>query len=293
LATQRADTADAGRELEVTSRSTEMMTGRQNADRDGRRPTPPEMRLRDKVALVTGAASGIGRACALSFAREGAMVVAADVNGPGVEATVASIAASGRSALALVVDVSSEQSVGRCFQAIDERNLLADVVMNCAGFSTTADGPLHGVPSSVWDRVVGINLTGTYFVCRSALDRLVKGERAGSLINVAARAALNGIDRHAYAAAKGGVAALSRSIGVTYATHDIRCNAIAPGMTETEMTRYWTDEPSRRAAAVADVPMRRFGQSAEIAELGVYLASDESSFVTATVIPIDGGRSAY
>jgi meso-butanediol dehydrogenase / (S,S)-butanediol dehydrogenase / diacetyl reductase len=278
---------------EVPSRSTEVVSETQNADRDARRSAEPGMRLREKVALVTGAASGIGRASALSFAREGAMVVATDVDVPGAEATAAAIAASGGSALALVMDVSSEDSVGRCFQAIDERNLVADVVMNCAGFSTTDDGPLHGVLSSVWDRVVNINLTGTYFVCRNALDRLVSSGREGSLINVAARAALNGIDRHAYAAAKGGVAALSRSIGMTYATHGIRCNAIAPGMTETGMTRYWADEPSRRAAAVADVPMHRFGRAAEIAELGVYLASDESSFVTATVIPIDGGRSAY
>lgn len=252
-------------------------------------------RLAGKIALVTGAGSGIGRASAIAFAREGATVFVADLIGAAADDSVSKIRGEAHEAFAITMDVGSPESVTAGFMTIDRKGLVANVVMNCAGLSLTdrGDGPSHTIAQRVWDQTILVNLTGTQLVCKNAIARLLEHEQPGSIVNVASRAALNGIGSHAYAAAKGGVAVLSRSIGVTYARHGIRCNALAPGATETPMIiNTWYGDPVRRAKNLANVPMGRVGQPEEIAALAVFLASDESAFMTATLIPIDGGAAA-
>lgn len=252
-------------------------------------------RLNGKVAFVTGGGSGMGRASSIAFAREGATVFVSDLVAKSAEDTVASIRAASGSAYALAIDVGKPESVAAAFDAVEAKGLVANVVMNCAGLylGDRGDGPTHTVEQRVWDQTILVNLTGTYLVCKNAIARLLEHKQPGSLINVASRAALNGIGDHAYSAAKGGAALLSRSIGVTYASQGIRCNALAPGATETPMiTNSWYADPVRRAKALANVPMGRVGKPEEIASLAVFLASDESLFMTATLIPIDGGASA-
>jgi len=252
-------------------------------------------RLSGKVAFVTGGGSGIGKASSIAFAREGATVFVADIAESMAEATAAEIRGSSGHAYPVSIDVGSPESVTTAFSTLDGKGLIADVVMNCAGLylGDRGDGPSHTIEQRAWDQTILVNLTGTQLVCKHAIARLLESKKPGSLINVASRAALNGIGDHAYSAAKGGVALLSRSIGVTYAPHGIRCNALAPGATETPMiTNSWYADPVRRVKALASVPMGRVGKPEEIAALAVFLASDESSFMTATLIPIDGGAAA-
>ena len=249
------------------------------------------MRLAGRVALVTGGGSGIGRASSLAFAGEGAVVIVSDLLEDTAEVTAQLIRDQGGKAHSVQMDVTSAESVDSCFSWLDEQNLLADVIMNCAGGAVSGDTPIVGLTEDVWERTVDLNLKGTYLVCRAAIARLLAREKGGSIINLSARAALNGISLHAYAAAKGGVAALSKSIGVSYAAKGIRCNALAPGPIETPAAP-WLQDPEKRAKGLLAVPMGRPGQPEEIANLAIYLASEEASYVTAALIPIDGAASA-
>ncbi len=248
-------------------------------------------KLAGRVALVTGAGSGIGRASALAFAREGATVVAADIKMDSAEATVATIQSEGGIAHAVGLDVLSAESVAECFAWLDTRGLLADAIVNCAGGARPGDGATHSTTEAVWDNTLDLNLKGTFLVCQAAIVRLLEKGKPGSIINLSARGALNGIGLHAYAAAKGGVAALSKSIGVTYAAKGIRCNALAPGPIDTPMAA-WLHDPVKREKGLAGVPMARPGQPEEVAALALYLASNDSSYVTADLIAIDGGASS-
>jgi NAD(P)-dependent dehydrogenase (short-subunit alcohol dehydrogenase family) len=155
----------------------------------------------------------------------------------------------------------------------------------------SGDGPLHEVSPDVWDRTIAVNLTGTYRVCHAALPGMLELGR-GVIINFASLAALVGIGLHAYSASKGGVAALSRSIAVTYGAQGVRCNAIAPGPIETPMTADMLSDPERRRARLATIPRSRPGTTAEVAALVRFLASDEADFITGTVLSIDGGAAA-
>ncbi len=246
------------------------------------------------MALVTGGGSGIGRASAIAFAREGARVAVLDIARPGADVTVERIRDQGGSAEAFQLDVSSDASVSACFAALDRSGFVADVVMNCAGVALGAEGDsgVHEIPEAIWDRTMAINLKGTYLVCKNAIARLVERGMGGSVINIASRAAINGTTHNAYSASKGGVAALSRSIGITYAAQGIRCNALAPGPIDTAMIASTLSDVQARAKRMETVPAGRAGTPEEVAALAVFLASDESAYITATLISIDGGASA-
>jgi 3-oxoacyl-[acyl-carrier protein] reductase len=244
-------------------------------------------RLEGKVALVTGAGSGIGRASAERFAAEGARVVVVDLKG--ADETAAAIEAAGGEALALRTDVADEQAVAAMAEAALERFGRVDVLMNNAGiledFLPAAD-----TPTEVWDRVLAVNLFAQFFTSRALLPQMVeRGD--GAIINVASTAGLNGGNGGAaYTTSKHGVIGFTRQLCFDYARQGIRCNVICPGAVETGMTKEIFASPDAAVwAAVEAAPIGRWAQPDELAAAALFLASDEASFVNGAVYVVDGG----
>ena len=241
------------------------------------------MRLQDKVAVITGAASGQGRAASLLFAREGARVVVNDVNQAGAEAVAAEIRQAGGEALALPGDVSNEESIRDVMEGAVRHYGRIDVLYNNAGISTGtsfADGRFETMDPAVWDRIHNVNLRGVFLCCKYAVPQMVL-QNSGSIINTASIAGLVGIGgRLAYSAAKAGVIGLTRATATTYGRHNIRCNAICPGSVETAMTAGYFEQEGVREATARLNCIRRLGTPDDIAHLALYLASDESSWTT-------------
>jgi 3-oxoacyl-[acyl-carrier protein] reductase len=244
-------------------------------------------RLQDKVALITGAGSGIGRASAERFAVEGAQVVVVDLKG--AEETVAAIEAAGGEGLALRTDVADEDAVAAMAEVALERFGKVDVLMNNAGiledFLPAAD-----TPTSIWDRVLGVNLFAQFFTARALLPQMVeRGD--GAIINVASTAGLNGGNGGAaYTTSKHGVIGFTRQLCFDYARKGIRCNVICPGAVETGMTKEIFASPDAAVmAAVESAPIGRWAQPDELAAAALFLASDEASFVNGAVYVVDGG----
>ena len=244
-------------------------------------------RLQDKVALITGAGSGIGRASAERFAAEGARVVAVDLKG--AEETVAAIEAAGGEGLALITDVADEDAVAAMAEVAVERFGKVDVLMNNAGiledFLPAAD-----TPTPVWDRVLGVNLFAQFFTARALLPQMVeRGD--GAIINVASTAGLNGGNGGAaYTTSKHAIIGFTRQLCFDYARQGIRCNVICPGAVETGMTKEIFASPDAAVmAAVESAPIGRWAQPEELAAAALFLASDEASFVNGAVYVVDGG----
>jgi 3-oxoacyl-[acyl-carrier protein] reductase len=244
-------------------------------------------RLQDKVALITGAGSGIGRASAERFAVEGAQVVAVDLKG--AADTVAAIEAAGGEGLALITDVADEDAVAAMAEVAVERFGKVDVLMNNAGiledFLPAAD-----TPTSVWDRVLGVNLFAQFFTSRALLPQMVeRGD--GAIINVASTAGLNGGNGGAaYTTSKHAIIGFTRQLCFDYARQGIRCNVICPGAVETGMTKEIFASPDAAVmAAVESAPIGRWAQPDELANAALFLASDEASFVNGAVYVVDGG----
>lgn len=253
------------------------------------------MRLEDKTALVTGAGSGIGRATALLFAREGARVLALDRD----EAAVSDVAEIGGSRLsnggdiyAAANDVSDPASVETAFARAEETlGPRLDVLANVAGVGSTTTVP--DTPVEVWDRVLDINARGVFLCCRAALPRMI-AQGAGSIVNMGSVAGLVGLrNRAAYCASKGAVIALTRALAVDHVGDGVRVNCICPGTVDSPWTRRLLEEAGEsHEALVARQPMGRLGKPEEIAEAALYLASDLSAFMTGSMIVADGGLTA-
>jgi 3-oxoacyl-[acyl-carrier protein] reductase len=244
-------------------------------------------RLQDKVALITGAGSGIGRASAERFAAEGARVAVVDLKG--AEETVAVIEAAGGEGLALITDVADEDAVATMAKLALERFGKVDVLMNNAGvlddYLAAAD-----TPTDVWERVLGVNLFAQFFTARALLPQMVeRGD--GAIINVASTAGLNGGNGGAaYTTSKHGVIGFTRQLCFDYARQGIRCNVICPGAVETGMTKEIFASPDAAVmAAVESAPIGRWAQPDELANAALFLASDEASFVNGAVYVVDGG----
>lgn len=244
-------------------------------------------RLAGKVALVTGAGSGIGRASAERFAAEGAPVVIVDVKG--AEETAAAIEVAGGEALALATDVADEAAVAAMAEAALARFGRVDVLMNNAGVLDEFE-PAAETSTETWNRVLGVNVFGQFFASRALLPQMVeRGD--GAIINVASTAGLNGGNGGAaYTTSKHAVIGFTRQLCFDYARQGIRCNVICPGAVETEMTREIFASPDAAVMeAVESAPIGRWAQPEELAAAALFLASDEASFVNGAVYVVDGG----
>ncbi len=250
------------------------------------------MRLEGKIALVTGGGSGIGRAIALRFAREGATAIVVDVDTEGAEATVAQAHELDLELVAIPADVSQADEVRDAMEAVAARWGRLDVLCNNAGIflSKRGDTLVTELDEAVWDQVINVNLKGVYLCCKFGIPLMGVG---GSIINISSIAALIGRDTaQAYVASKGGVLSLTRTLAVQYAPRGIRANAILPGRTDTPLVTHDYETPEVREAFARAHPLGRFGAPEDIAALAAFLASDESAWVTGSQYVIDGGYTA-
>jgi NAD(P)-dependent dehydrogenase (short-subunit alcohol dehydrogenase family) len=251
------------------------------------------MRLPDKVAIITGAGSGIGREAALIFAREGARVVVADMNEDAGAQTVEDITSAGGAATFVSTNVAQAASVEAMVQEAEGRFGKLDVIFNNAGIFPDADGSVLDTSEDVWDLVMNVNLKGVFLGCKYAIPAMQRAG-GGSIINVASFVALIGAatPQIAYTASKGGVLSMTREIAVEFARQNIRANALCPGPVATPLLQSILSDPVKLQRRLVHIPPGRFAQPTEIANAALYLASDESSYVNGSTFVVDGGITA-
>ncbi|MCK9431474.1 MAG: 3-oxoacyl-[acyl-carrier-protein] reductase [Candidatus Omnitrophica bacterium] len=243
------------------------------------------MRLKDKVTLVTGGARGIGRAIGITFAGEGADIVVADVNLEAAQKTASEIEGMGRKAMSLVMDVTDFQAVEEGINKILDKMGKVDILVNNAGI--TKDNLLLRMSPADWDAVLNVNLKGT-FNCIKAVSRSMIKQRSGRIISIASIIGLMGNAGQAnYAASKAGIIALTKTVAKELASRNINANAVAPGFIQTEMTAKLPEDIKKKMQEA--IPMGKLGTPEDVANICLFLASEESSYVTGQVITVDGG----
>jgi glucose 1-dehydrogenase len=246
------------------------------------------MRLRGRVALVTGGGRGIGQAIALAFAREGARVAVADVDGATAAATARRIGQ--RRALALQMDVADSMSVDAGFAALDRRWGRIDIAVANAAIEPIV--PFLELEEDTWDRILDVNLKGTFLVAQRAARRMARRRRGVIITLSSVNAEVARPESAAYAASKGGVRQLTKAMAIGLAPLGIRVNAIGPGTVVTGLTRHLLRNRAWRDAVNSRTPMQRVADPKEIAEVAVFLASEASSYMTGSTVYVDGGRLA-
>jgi NAD(P)-dependent dehydrogenase (short-subunit alcohol dehydrogenase family) len=251
------------------------------------------MRLENKVALITGAGSGIGRESALLFAREGAAVLVADVNEEAGRAVVAELEGMAGRAAFVRADVSKGAEAENMVRVAEEQFGRLDILFNNAGISHINDDDAINTEEDVWDLTMNINLKGVFMGCKYGIPALRRAG-GGSIINTASFVAVLGAatPQLAYTASKGGVLSMTRELAAIHARENIRVNALCPGPLRTELLMKYLNTEEKRQRRLVHIPMGRFGEAHEIAKAALYLASEESSFVTGTTFLVDGGITA-
>ncbi|HEY5900768.1 MAG TPA: glucose 1-dehydrogenase [Burkholderiales bacterium] len=247
------------------------------------------MRLKNKVALITGAGAGIGRQAALLFSREGAAIVAVDVNEAAAKETAGMI----QNAIAVRADVSKAGDCQNMVAAAEKAFGKLDVLFNNAGIMHAKDDDAVSTDESVWDATLDVNAKGVFLGCKYGIPAL-KRAGGGSIINTASFVARLGAatPQIAYTASKGAVLAMTRELAVIHARQNIRVNALSPGPLKTELLMSFLNTEEKKRRRLVHVPMGRFGEAEEIAKAALFLASDDSSYITGTEFLVDGGLTA-
>ncbi len=247
-------------------------------------------RLEGKIAVVTGAGNGIGRATAELFAREGARVYVTDLDGEAAEAVTMGLKDAGHNAEAMAVDVARAQYVTALFQRVETQDGRLDILINNAGLNVRED--FRHLSDEDWVKIREVNLDGVLRLARDGFP-LMRASGNASLVNIASIMGHKGMRQlAAYSATKGAVAALTRALAVEYATFGIRVNGLAPGFIETNLTKRVLRNPAINKALIEKTPLRRFGEGSDVAEAALFLSSDASKFITGTEIAVDGGMAA-
>lgn len=251
------------------------------------------MRLDGKVAVITGGGSGMGKIASELFASEGAKVVLTDVNDEAGEAAAARIVAGGGDAAYVHADVSKESEAEAMVQTAVERFGGLHILYNNAGVMLPDDGSVDTTDERIWDITLGVNVKGVAFGCKFGVPAMI-ASGGGSIINVASFVAWLGAatSQTAYTASKGAVLAMTREIAVEYARKGVRCNALCPGPIETPLLMQLLSDEQKKQRRFVHIPMGRLGQAEELAKAALFLASDDSSYMTGASLIVDGGITA-
>lgn len=253
------------------------------------------MRLKNKVALITGASSGIGRETSILFAKEGAKVVAVDINDLGGDETVRMVKESGGDAIYVHADVSKSCDCENMVNVAEKTYGALHILFNNAGIMLSQDDDAVNTPEDVWELTMAVNLKGVFLGCKYGIPALRRAG-GGSIINTASFVAILGAatPQIAYTASKGGVLAMTRELAIVHARENIRVNALCPGPLHTDLLMKFLDTDEKKKRRLVHIPMGRFGFAKEMAYAALFLASDESSYITGTEFMVDGGiTSAY
>ncbi|MEE8299382.1 MAG: SDR family oxidoreductase [Thermodesulfobacteriota bacterium] len=248
------------------------------------------MKLEDKVAIITGAGSGIGRAIALAFANEGAVVVLADLNHDAVKETEKEIKESENKSITIKTDVTKGSDVDAMVTQTLEEFGRIDILVNNVGIPGSQEATvLHSTPEEEWDRVVAVNLKSVYLCSKRVIPEMIK-QGAGKIINLSSAAGIVAFPgRAAYTATKGAVSLITKAMALDYSKYNINVNAICPGMVETPMTKWRLDNPELRKEVINWIPMERIGVPDDITGAAVFLASSDSDYVSGHLLVVDGG----
>lgn len=249
------------------------------------------MRLKDKVAIVTGSASGIGRAIAIGFAREGATVVAADINIAGANDTVSEIKAFGGKGLAIETDVSRKEQTDNMVKATSDQYGQVDILVTSA--AVLEEIPMLDITVEQWDNIIDVDLNGVLYSAQSAI-KVMKEQKYGRVVIISSIAAYRGrAGQQAYCAAEGSLTGLTANLAVQMGEFGINVNCIAPGIIDTDFVESLKDKPEYREYRRSHTPLRRIGKPEDIVGPAIFLASSDSDFITGETIVVDGGISIY
>jgi NAD(P)-dependent dehydrogenase (short-subunit alcohol dehydrogenase family) len=251
------------------------------------------IRLKEKVALITGAGSGIGRESSLLWASEGATIIAVDIDQKAAQHTVDAVTAAGGRAIAVQADVSRAQDCERMIAAAERECGRLNILFNNAGIMHSQDDDAVSTDEAVWDVTMNVNAKGVFFGCKYGIPALRRAG-GGAIVNTASFVAVVGAatPQVAYTASKGAVLAMTRELAIVHARENIRINALCPGPLKTELLMKFLDTDEKKQRRLVHIPVGRFGEASEIARAALFLVSDDASYVTGTEFLVDGGITA-